>query len=149
LLSVHALHLASGDWSRHKVLIIEELSQLVGDAVGLSLLQRIVRLCRSQNATPILATQVVDDVGSTAAAVADMVGCFFAFGVETSGQAERVLGLLGMDREDERLRNQLQSFRRGRCLMRDYEGRVSPVQIDLADDALLRAFDTTPPEARG
>lgn len=149
LLSVHALHLASGDWSRHKVLIIEELSQLVGDAVGLSLLQRIVRLCRSQNATPILATQVVDDVGSTAAAVADMVGCFFAFGVETGGQAERVLGLLGMDREDERLRNQLQSFRRGRCLMRDYEGRVSPVQIDLADDALLRAFDTTPPEARG
>jgi hypothetical protein len=148
LLSVHALHLASGDWSRHKVLIIEELSQLVSDAVGLSLLQRIVRLCRSQNATPILATQVVDDVGSAAAAVADMIGCFFAFGVETDGQAKRVLNLLGLEEEDERLRAQLQSYRRGRCLMRDYEGRISPVQIDLADPSLLAALDTTPPEAR-
>jgi hypothetical protein len=149
LLSVHALHLASGDWSRHKVLIIEELSQLMSDAVGLSLLQRIVRLCRSQNATPILATQVVDDVGSAAAAVADMVGCFFAFGVETDHQAERVLRLLGLDVGDERLRSQLQSYRRGRCLMRDYEGRVSPIQIDLADSGLLAALDTTPSEARG
>lgn len=149
LLSVHALHLASGDWSRHKVLIIEELSQLMSDAVGLSLLQRIVRLCRSQNATPILVTQVVDDVGSAASAVADMIGCFFAFGVETDGQAERVLNLLGMDSSDPRLRSQLQSYRRGRCLMRDYEGRVSPVQIDLADPCLLAALDTTPPEVRG
>ena len=28
--------------------------------------------------------------------------------------------------------------------MRDYEGRVSPVQIDLVDPELLEALDTTP-----
>jgi hypothetical protein len=36
------------------------------------------------------------------------------------------------------------AFRRGRCLMRDFEGRVSPVQIDLGDPRLLAALDTTP-----
>jgi hypothetical protein len=100
----------------------------------------MVRLCRSQNATPILITQVVDDV----AAVADLVGCFFAFGVETDGEAERVLRLLGLDSADRALRAQLRSFRRGRCLLRDYEGRVGPMQVDLADDDLLRRLDTTP-----
>jgi hypothetical protein len=140
LLAVQALHLAGDDWSRHKVLIVEELSQLVGDAIGLALVQRIVRMCRSQNATPILVTQVVDDVAS----VADMVGCFFAFGVETDAEARRVLTLLGLDHEDAGLRAQLCSFRRGRCLVRDYEGRISPVQIDLADPALLGWLDTTP-----
>ncbi len=140
LLAVQALHFASADWSRHKLLIIEELSQLVGDAIGMALVQRIVRLCRSQNATPVLVTQVVDDVS----AVSDLVGCFFAFGVETDAEARRVLALLGLDPEDHELRGQLRSFRRGRCLLRDYEGRISPVQVDLADHALLEALDTTP-----
>jgi hypothetical protein len=140
LLAVQALHVASSDWSRHKVLIVEELSQLASDAIGLALIQRIVRMCRSQNTTPILVTQVVEDV----AAVDDLVGCFFAFGVETDAEARRVLSLLGMDPEDTGLRGQLRSFRRGRCLLRDYEGRISPIQVDLADGALLRTLDTTP-----
>ena len=38
-------------------------------------------------------------------------------------------------------------FRRGRCLMRDYQGRVSPVQIDLVDERILAALDTTPGRA--
>ena len=33
---------------------------------------------------------------------------------------------------------------RGRCLLRDYEGRIAPVQVDLVDPDLLRALDTTP-----
>jgi hypothetical protein len=140
LLAVQALHLVAEDWTRHKVLILEELSQLVGDAVGLALIQRIVRLCRSQNTTPVLVTQVVDDV----AAVADLVGCFFAFGVETDAEAKRVLALLGLDESDPSLCARLRGFRRGRCLLRDYEGRVGTVQIDLADDELLAALDTTP-----
>ena len=140
LLAVQALHLASTDWSRHKVLVIEELSQLVGDAVGLSLVQRIVRLCRSQNATPILVTQVVDDV----AAVADLAGCCFCFGVETDNEAARVLRLLGLDEGDRASLAQLRSFRRGRCLMRDYRGRIAPIQVDLLDPDLLARLDTTP-----
>ena len=140
LLAANALHLMGGDWSRHKVLLFDELWTLLGDAAGLALLQRVNRLCRSLNATPILATQILGDV----AGLADLVGCFLAFGVETDGEARRVLELLGLDGEDGALRTQLRGFRRGRCLMRDYEGRVAPVQIDLADPALLAALDTSP-----
>jgi hypothetical protein len=140
LLAANALHLMGGDWSRHKVLLFDELWTLLGDAAGLALLQRINRLCRSLNATPILATQMLGDV----AGLADLVGCFFAFGVETDAEAARVLGLLGLDAEDAALRARLRGFRRGRCLFRDYEGRVAPVQIDLADPALLSALDTSP-----
>lgn len=140
LLAANALHLMGGDWSRHKVLLFDELWALLGDAAGVALLQRVNRLCRSLNATPILATQILGDV----AGLADLVGCFLAFGVETDAEARRVLELLGLDDEDSALRAQLRGFRRGRCLMRDYEGRVAPVQIDLADPALLAALDTTP-----
>jgi AAA-like domain len=140
LLAVQALHLVAEDWSRHKVLIVEEASQLICDAVGLALVQRIVRLCRSQNTTPVLVTQMVDDV----VAIADLVGCFFAFGVETDAEAGRVLELLGLDASDQSLRARLRGFRRGRCLLRDYDGRVGAVQVNLVDDDLLAALDTTP-----
>ncbi len=140
LLAANALHLMGSDWSRHKVLLFDELWTLLGDSAGLALLQRINRLCRSLNATPILVTQVLGDVAD----LTDLVGCFFAFGVESDAEAERVLDLLGLDADDAGLRAQLRSFRRGRCLMRDYEGRVAPVQIDLADPSLLSALDTSP-----
>jgi hypothetical protein len=67
-----------------------------------------------------------------------------AFGVETDAEAARVLNLLGLDGDDLAMRARLRGFRQGRCLLRDYEGRVGAVQIDLADDALLAALDTTP-----
>lgn len=140
LLAANALHLMGSDWSRHKVLLFDELWTLLGDAAGLALLQRINRLCRSLNATPILATQVIGDVAD----LTELVGCFFAFGVQTDSEAKRVLELLGLDADDGPLRAQLRGFRRGRCLMRDYEGRIAPVQIDLADPALLAALDTSP-----
>ena len=140
LLAANALHLMGQDWSRHKVLLFDELWTLLGDAAGLALLQRINRLCRSLNATPILVTQVLGDVED----LTDLVGCVFAFGVETDGEAQRVLELLGLDPDDAALRAQLRGFRRGRCLMRDYEGRVAPVQIDLADPSLVAALDTSP-----
>ena len=53
-----------------------------------------------------------------------------------------------MDADDERLRSQLQAFRQGRCFMRDYEGRVAPVQIDPVDPAILDALDTRPAATR-
>lgn len=140
LLAAYAMHLMGTDWSRHKVLLFDEAWMLLGDAAGRSLVHRINRLCRSQNATPILATQSLDDV----AELENLIGACLAFGVETDDEAARVLTLLGMDADDRRHRTQLQGFRQGRCLMRDYTGRIAPVQIDLVDPDLLAALDTTP-----
>jgi hypothetical protein len=140
LLAAYAMHLMGADWSRHKVLLFDEAWMLLGDAAGRSLVHRINRLCRSQNATPILATQSLDDVSE----LENLIGACFAFGVETDDEAGRVLTLLGMDPDDRRHRTQLQAFRKGRCLMRDYSGRIAPVQIDLVDPTLIDRLDTTP-----
>jgi hypothetical protein len=140
LLAAYAMHLMGSDWARHKVLLFDEAWMLLGDAAGRSLVHRINRLCRSQNATPILATQSLDDVSE----LENLIGACLAFGVETDDEAGRVLSLLGMDSDDRRHRAQLRSYRQGRCLMRDYTGRIAPVQIDVVDDALLELLDTTP-----
>jgi len=140
LLASYALYLMGSDWSRHKVLLFDEAWMLLEDAAGLALVQRINRLCRSQNATPILITQLLSDVSS----LAELAGAVFAFGVETDTEAGRALQLLGLEAGDPRMRAQLRAFRQGRCFLRDYEGRVAAMQVDVADDGLLALMDTTP-----
>ena len=144
LLATYALHLMAEDWGRHKILLFDEAWMLLGTPAGRALVDRINRLGRSQNATPILATQALADV----AELENLIGAVFQFGVETEQEATRALELLRLDADDDRLRQQLISFRRGRCLMRDYQGRVSAIQIDLIDPRLLDALDTTPRSER-
>lgn len=140
LLAVYALSLTSRDPSRHAVLCFDEAWVLLADSQGRALVDRISRLGRAQNVTPLLATQALADVED----LDPLIGCAMCFGVESDREAERALALLRLDPEDERLRSQLVGFRQGRCLMRDYDGRVAGVQIDLADPRLLDALDTTP-----
>lgn len=140
LLAVYALRLTTADPRRHSVLGFDEAWVLLSDAAGRALVDRISRLGRAQNVTPLLATQMLGDVEELDA----LVGAAFCFGVETEREARRALRLLGLDEDDAGLQQRLMTFRRGRCLMRDFEGRVSPVQIDLGDQRLLAALDTTP-----
>lgn len=140
LLAVYALLITVADPSRHAVLGFDEAWVLLADSAGRALVDRISRLGRAQNVTPLLATQVLGD----AAELEGLVGALFCFGVETDTEAERALRLLHLDSDDERMRRQLTGFRRGRCLFRDYRGRVAPIQVDLVDAELLAALDTTP-----
>jgi len=140
LLAVYALRLTAADSSTHAVLGFDEAWVLLADAAGRSLVDRISRLGRAQNVTPLLATQVLADAGE----LDGLVGAAFCFGVETETEAERALRLVQLDPDDPQLRRQLTSFRQGRCLFRDYRGRVSPMQVDLVDPELLQALDTTP-----
>lgn len=140
LLATYALKLMASDWSQHKVLLFDEAWMLLGDAAGRSLVQRINRLCRSQNATPILITQALSDVAD----LESLLGAMFCFGVETESEARAALQLLRLDPDDGGLRTQLQGFRRGRCFVRDYSGRVGAIQVDLADPELLAVLDTSP-----
>jgi hypothetical protein len=143
LLAVYALRLTSADPGRHAVLGFDEAWVLLADSAGRTLVDRIARLGRAQNVTPLLATQVLGDAGE----LESLVGALFCFGVETDAEAERALRLLQLDPGDERLRRQLTGYRQGRCLFRDYGGRVGPIQVDLADPDLLAALDTTPRSA--
>ena len=140
LLAVYALALTSRDRRRHSVLGIDEAWVLLADSAGRSLIDRISRQGRAMNVVPLLATQVLGD----AAELEGLIGAMFCFGVESEREARAALRLLQLDEDDAELVQRLLGFRRGRCFMRDYGGRVSPVQIDLVDDALLDALDTTP-----
>jgi hypothetical protein len=103
LLAAYALRLCASDSDRHSVLAIDEAWALLTDSQGRALLERISRLGRSQNLTPILATQMLGD----ASEIEPLVGAFFTFGVETEDEARRALSLLRLDSDGEAARRRL------------------------------------------
>jgi hypothetical protein len=139
LVCAYAMRLMGSDRTRHKVLGFDEAWFLMQDSVGRRLIEHLNRWARSEFATPILVTHLVAD----AEEVDNLIGARFVFGMEAESEAARALSLLGLDCEDERLRQRLLQFRRGRCFMRDYEGRVGAIQLDPGAD-LLERLDTTP-----
>jgi hypothetical protein len=139
LLAAYALRLCASDPDRHAVLAMDEAWTLLADNQGRALLERISRLGRSQNLTPILATQMLGD----AAQLEPLVGALFAFGVETEAEARRALELLRLDPDDEAAVQRLLGYRAGRCYLRDFGAQVAPIQID-PPDWLLAKLDTTP-----
>jgi len=140
-----AMHLMSGDRSRHKVIGIDEAFFLLEDPLGQQLLTHLNRWGRSEFASAILVTHLVAD----AAGLENLVGARFVFGMAGEDEAREALRLLGCDPDDERLVQRLLSFERGRCLLRDFEGHVGAMQVAIPDPAMLAALDTTPGRGRG
>lgn len=140
LVAALALRLVSQQRARHKVVLLDEAWFLLTTSQGRGLVNRLVRLARAYNATVLLATQQLADLGD----LSDLVGTYFVFGQESAAEARRALELLGLDSDDAVRVAQLQEMRTGRCLMRDLDGRVGELQFDLVFDDLLAAFDTTP-----
>jgi hypothetical protein len=95
------------------------------------------------NATILLATQRLADLGD----LSELVGVYFLFGQDSIEEARRALALIGLDPADSALRARLTEYRRGLCLMRDLDGRVGEVQIDLVFPELLETLETTPKAA--
>jgi hypothetical protein len=139
LLAAYALRLCATDPDRHSVLAMDEAWALLADSQGRALLERISRLGRSQNISPILATQMLGD----AEELAPLVGAFFAFGVETSEEARAALALLRLDPDEETARRRMTGHRAGRCQLRDFEGRVGAIQVE-PPGWMLERLDTTP-----
>jgi hypothetical protein len=139
LLASYALRLCATDSARHSVLAMDEAWALTSDSQGRALLERIARMGRSQNITPILATQMLGD----AAELEPLVGALFAFGVETEVEARKALALLRLDPDDEAATQRLLGYREGRCYFRDFNGQVAPIQID-PPPWLLGELNTTP-----
>jgi hypothetical protein len=140
LVAAFALRLVSGDRTRHKIVLLDEAWFLLSSTQGRSLINRLVRLGRAFNATVLLATQRLEDLGD----LSDLVGTYLMFGQESDAEARRALEQIGRDPEDRQLVARLRSFRKGRCLMRDLDGRVGELQVDLVHADLLDALGTTP-----
>jgi hypothetical protein len=101
---------------------------------------RLSRLGRSQNVTPLIASQRIGDVD----ALDGLVGSALVFGLDSDSEAQRALELLRQDPDDEQLRRRLLAFRAGRCLYLDNDGRLTAMQFEVTDPRLLAALDTTP-----
>jgi hypothetical protein len=140
LIAAYALRLISHDRSRHKVVLLDEAWFLLASTQGRQVINRLVRLGRAFNATILLATQRLADLGE----LSELIGTYLIFGQESDAEAKRALQLIGLDPEDPGLVALLRSFRQGRCLMRDLDGRIGEVQIDAVYPHLLAALDTTP-----
>ncbi len=139
LVASYAMRLTR-DPSRHACVLIDEAWMLLASQEGRRLLDRLLRLGRSQNTTLILATQSLADVeGAT-----DLVGSFFMFGQRSEAEARRAIELLGLDPEDGALVAAVRSYEHGLCLMRDVRGHIAEVQIDLVYPDLLAELATTP-----
>jgi hypothetical protein len=139
LLAAYAMRLMSCDRTRHKVLGFDEAWFLLQDAAGRRLIEHLNRWGRSEFATPVLLTHLISDVEE----IDNLIGARFIFGQESEAEAAKGLRLLRLDADDERLRQRLLSYREGRTMFRDYDGRVAAMHIDPSPE-LLAAFDTTP-----
>ena len=80
LIAALALRLISDDRSRHKLVLLDEAWFLLASTQGRSLLNRLVRLGRSLNATILLATQRLADLGD----LSELVGTYFLFGQDSA-----------------------------------------------------------------
>jgi hypothetical protein len=144
LVAALALKLISGDRSRHKLVILDEAWALFASSQGRALLNRLVRLGRAFNATILLVSQRVDDLGE----LAQLVGVSMLFGQDSARAAAAGIEAIGLDPDEGGLAQRVTEYRRGRCLMRDLDGRVGEVQVDPLPE-LLAALDTRPGAGEG
>ena len=144
LLVGYAMRLVAGDRSVHKVLHFDEAHVLLGSRDSRRLLDRVNRMGRAMNASLLLSTQLLGDVGAD---IESLVGTRIGFGQETAAAAAEVLQVLGLE-PTERLIRTLRGFRAGRGLMRGLDDRIAAIQVDCADPQLLAALSTTPEDTR-
>lgn len=139
LVAAYALQLISGDRSTHKVVGLDEIWFLLASPQGRQIIHRLVRLGRAFNATLLLGTHRIADLGD----LAELIGVVFVFGQDSDAGAEAALRFIGLSPTPD-LIAKVREFRAGHCLMRDLQGRVGEVQIDLVYPHLLQALTTTP-----
>jgi hypothetical protein len=139
LVAAQALRLVSTNRQRHKIVLLDEAWFFLSSVQGRALLNRVIRLGRAFNATVLVATQRLADLGD----LSELFGVYLLFGQETEAEARMGLVQVGLDSEAP-LANRITEYRQGLCLMRDLDGRVGEVQIDLVFGDLLAALDNTP-----
>jgi hypothetical protein len=138
--------LLSADRHQPKLLFLDEAWAVTGSADGRRLVERIARIGRARNLALLLATQNAGDLraGDPAnTAIANSLTVRLGFRSTDEDEIRAMLALVGAEPTTE-LIAEVSGFRPGECLMRDLDGRVGRVQVDLVTEELRAAFDTTP-----
>ncbi len=143
LVAAQALRLVSSNRHRHKIVLLDEAWFFLSSVQGRALLNRVIRLGRAFNATVLVATQRLADLGD----LSELFGVYLLFGQETEAEARAGLTQIGLDAETP-LAQRLTEYRQGLCLARDLDGRVGEMQVDPVFPELLVALDNTPQAVR-
>ena len=96
LLAALAMRVITEEPGRQKVVLFDEAWFLLGSSSGRALISRLNRMGRSLNASLLLATQRVDDVGE----IEDLIGTRVVFRLETDADAKHASALVGFDEVD-------------------------------------------------
>ncbi|WP_161501045.1 ATP-binding protein [Embleya scabrispora] len=133
-----------------RMLVIDEAWMITQTQQGAQLVEAVARMGRSRNTALVLVSQNGRDLLDEA--VLNCLSTVFVFRASDPGEIAADLELLGLaDTEANRARVlQLPVGRHSEALMRDSDGRVGQVRIDLSHmpDVVL-AFDSTPTERDG
>lgn len=153
-LSIPVLHLAAQllrrllldlPRSTRKLAVLDEAHMVTSDATGRKVVNELARDSRKNDACVIYVSQNPADL--LAAGVANLVGAAFAFRTEGGQEQAATLDLLGLPHgagyEEHLARLSLVTGggpgETGECLMRDGQGGIEQVQVDLGGNAALRA----------
>ncbi|MFC4767170.1 ATP-binding protein [Effusibacillus consociatus] len=127
-----------------KIFGIDEAWMLKAFPEGALLIDEIIRMGRSFDIVPMIVTQNPSDVSDEE--IRNNLGSIFCFRTEDPRAVRDNLVLLGLDRDDEDMRQSFRDLRSGECYMRDIEGRIGWVRIEPLPSDLLELFNTSPSE---
>jgi hypothetical protein len=139
LLTVFAMGMFDSDRSVPKALLVDEGHFLLDTVDGRRMLSGGVRQGRANYVAVLIASQNIRDPGE----LVNLIGTVNGFGLETLEEARDLLELLGLDRDDTGLAEEITRNREGHCLIKDIDARIVRARTDI-DPGLLRILDTNP-----
>ncbi len=135
-----------------KFLAMDECWVLREFEEGRRLINEALRLSRSENLIPILASQNATDFEARGEEdeISGLFGWKFIYRLDSSVQVAAALRLLGMDEEEPSVwTERFSKYVDGLGMVRDPEGRVGEMQVELVDSSLDKYFNSTPPGGDG
>jgi AAA-like domain len=136
--------MTAGPLEQPKLLDIDEAWALTRSSDGQRLVERVARLGRYFNTALQLVSQNAQDLMDER--VTNCLAVRLGFRSRDEGELRALCQLLDVEATPE-LMQQIANFAPGECLMRDRQGRVGRVQVDLVPEVLREAFDTRPQAA--
>jgi len=131
-------YMFNSDRNTHKFILQDEASAIKRSAVGLELMDFIVRMGRYYNTTLIEGSQNASDQGDN---VANM-GMKFSFGLRKTEEAQQMLDYLSLPKIKRNV-DKLKGLDRGECLFQDIYGRSAVIRINPVFIELKNAFDSS------
>lgn len=123
-----------------KIFSIDEAWKMMMTPEGVRLITEIIRMGRSMGIMPIIATQNANDLAGTE--IRNNLGMVFMFRNSDKYEIESCLDILGLDKDDDYLKQRIPNFASGQCLFKDVSGRVGEMMVRPRPGKLMNVFNT-------